>query len=102
MAKPRSHYVCQDCGAVAPKWTGRCEGCGAWNALVEESVQSAPGGLAGSLSGRARAGGKIAFVDLESESQPRPRLTSGIAEFDRVTGGAIGREPWRERVSQYV
>ncbi|HEY9538763.1 MAG TPA: DNA repair protein RadA, partial [Kiloniellaceae bacterium] len=51
MAKPRSHYVCQDCGAVAPKWTGRCEGCGAWNALVEESVQSAPGGLAGSLSG---------------------------------------------------
>src|SRR3546814_2917425 len=65
------------------------EGCGAWNALVEESVQSAPGGLAGSLSGRARAGGKIAFVDLESESQPRPRLTSGIAEFDRVTGGGL-------------
>jgi DNA repair protein RadA/Sms len=85
MAKPRSHYVCQDCGAAAAKWAGRCEACGAWNSLVEESVQSAPGGLAA----RGRAAGKIHFVDLESESQPRPRLVCGIAEFDRVTGGGL-------------
>jgi len=90
MVKPRSHYVCQDCGAVAPKWAGRCEGCGAWNSLVEETIQSAPGGLSGGgLGGRARAGGKIAFVDLDSESPPRPRLTCGLAEFDRVTGGGL-------------
>ncbi|MPZ11190.1 MAG: DNA repair protein RadA [Kiloniellaceae bacterium] len=85
MAKPRSQYVCQDCGAVAAKWAGRCEACGAWNSLVEESVQSAPGGLAGG----GRGAGKIRFVDLESESQPRPRLVCGIAEFDRVTGGGM-------------
>ena len=85
MAKPRSQYVCQDCGAVAAKWAGRCEGCGAWNSLVEESVQSTPGGL----SGRGKAAGRIQFVDLKSESQPRPRLTCGIAEFDRVTGGGL-------------
>ena len=85
MAKPRSHYVCQDCGAAAAKWAGRCEACGAWNSLVEESVQSAPGGLAA----RGRAAGKIHFVDLKSESQPRPRLVCGIAEFDRVTGGGL-------------
>ncbi|MGD1878863.1 MAG: DNA repair protein RadA [Kiloniellaceae bacterium] len=90
MAKPRSQYVCQDCGAVAAKWAGRCEGCGAWNSLVEETVQSMPGGLsAGGLSGRAKAAGKIQFVDLQSQSQPRPRLTCGIAEFDRVTGGGL-------------
>ncbi|WP_193370821.1 DNA repair protein RadA [Pelagibius marinus] len=86
MAKPRSQYVCQDCGAVAAKWTGRCEGCGAWNTLVEESVQRAPGGLSG---GGGKARGKIRFVDLQSESQPRPRLTCQIAEFDRVTGGGL-------------
>ncbi|HMA16250.1 MAG TPA: DNA repair protein RadA, partial [Kiloniellaceae bacterium] len=86
MAKPRSHYVCQDCGAVAPKWAGRCEACGAWNSLVEETAQSAPGGLSGAARGRAA---KIQFVDLESESRPRPRLTCGIAEFDRVTGGGL-------------
>ncbi|MEQ9608472.1 MAG: DNA repair protein RadA [Kiloniellaceae bacterium] len=85
MAKPRSQYVCQDCGAVTAKWAGRCEGCGAWNSLVEESVQAAPGGL----SGRGKAAGRIQFVDLKSESQPRPRLTCGIAEFDRVTGGGL-------------
>ncbi|GAB4356668.1 MAG: DNA repair protein RadA [Kiloniellaceae bacterium] len=85
MAKPRSQYVCQDCGAVAAKWAGRCEGCGAWNSLVEESIQSTPGGL----SGRSKAAGRIQFVDLKSESQPRPRLTCGIAEFDRVTGGGL-------------
>ncbi|MGF1593404.1 MAG: DNA repair protein RadA [Kiloniellaceae bacterium] len=85
MAKPRSQYVCQECGAVAAKWAGRCEACGAWNALVEESVRSAPGGLAA----RGRAGGRIQFVDLEGESQPRPRLVCGLGEFDRVTGGGL-------------
>ena len=85
MAKPRSQYVCQDCGAVAAKWAGRCEGCGAWNSLVEETLQRAPGGL----SGRGAAAAKIRFVDLESESRPRPRLVCGLAEFDRVTGGGL-------------
>ncbi|MEQ8354106.1 MAG: DNA repair protein RadA [Kiloniellaceae bacterium] len=89
MPKPRSQYVCQDCGAVAPKWAGRCEACGAWNALVEETVQRAPGGLTGGLSGGGKAAAKIHFVDLKSESQPRPRLVCGLAEFDRVTGGGI-------------
>ena len=90
MAKPRSQYVCQECGAVAAKWAGRCEACGAWNALVEESVGGTPGGLSGGgLSGRGRAASKIHFVDLESESQPRPRLVCGLGEFDRVTGGGL-------------
>jgi DNA repair protein RadA/Sms len=85
MAKPRSQYVCQDCGAVAAKWAGRCEGCGAWNSLSEEAVQATPGGL----SGRGAASRKIRFVDLQSESEPRPRLICGLAEFDRVTGGGL-------------
>ncbi len=90
MAKPRSQYVCQDCGAVAPKWAGRCEGCGAWNSLVEETLQRAPGGLSGGGgAGRGKAGAKIDFVDLKSESKPRPRMVSGLAEFDRVTGGGL-------------
>jgi DNA repair protein RadA/Sms len=90
MAKPRSQYVCQECGAVAPKWAGRCEACGAWNAMVEESTGGTPGGLSGGgLSGRGRAASKIHFVDLESESQPRPRLVCGLSEFDRVTGGGL-------------
>ena len=85
MAKAQSRYVCQDCGAVAAKWAGRCEACGAWNSMTEEVLEKTPGGL----SARGRSGGKIEFVDLESQSRPQPRLTCGLAEFDRVTGGGL-------------
>ncbi|MBM3602841.1 MAG: DNA repair protein RadA, partial [Alphaproteobacteria bacterium] len=35
-------YVCQSCGACTTKWSGRCEECGAWNSLTEESVVALP------------------------------------------------------------
>ncbi|HPQ82823.1 MAG TPA: hypothetical protein PL191_03715, partial [Candidatus Saccharimonas sp.] len=31
MAKAKSRFVCQQCGASFPKWTGKCENCGEWN-----------------------------------------------------------------------
>ncbi|MEN9708063.1 MAG: hypothetical protein RIQ68_471, partial [Pseudomonadota bacterium] len=31
MAKARSQFVCQSCGALSQKWAGRCEACGEWN-----------------------------------------------------------------------
>jgi DNA repair protein RadA/Sms len=37
VAKPTTRYACQTCGTVHPKWQGKCEGCGAWNTLVEET-----------------------------------------------------------------
>ena len=46
MARAQPRYVCQQCGAVHAKWTGRCDGCGAWNSLVEELPREAlPKGL---------------------------------------------------------
>ena len=36
MKSPKVVFVCQECGAQAPKWMGRCAECGAWNSLVEE------------------------------------------------------------------
>lgn len=44
----RSVYRCCDCGTDYPKWTGRCESCGAWNTLAEEIVSRRPGSLAAS------------------------------------------------------
>ncbi len=86
MSRTKSHYVCQACGTSHPKWVGRCDACGEWNSLVEEELASTPGGLKKSASARGRA---IAFQSLEGESQPLPRRTSGIAEFDRVPGGGL-------------
>ena len=39
---PKVVFVCQSCGAQAPKWMGRCVDCGAWNSLVEERVAVEP------------------------------------------------------------
>lgn len=85
MAKRNAHFVCQNCGSAFPKWAGRCENCGAWNALVEEAMPAAPPkGL-----GAAKRGKGVDLVALKGQSQPLPRRLTQIAEFDRVTGGGL-------------
>jgi len=83
-AKSQSRYACQQCGAVHPKWTGRCEACGAWNSLIEEQPRdSVPKGL------DRRGGRALDFVRLRGTSAGPPRRATGIAEFDRVCGGGL-------------
>ncbi len=84
MARATTHYVCQQCGASHRKWTGRCDDCGAWNSVTEEAVaEAAPKGVSG-------AGGRpVTFVPLEGSEDQSPRVTTGIAEFDRVCGGGL-------------
>lgn len=98
MAKPRVNFICQNCGAIAPRWQGKCEACGEWNSLVEE----APSAGIGALAARgARKGRVFPLEGLTGEQKPAPRLLSGIGELDRVTGGGfvpgsvllIGGEP---------
>ncbi len=98
MAKPRSSFICQNCGAVAPRWQGKCEACNEWNSLVEE----APSAGIGAVAARgARKGRVFALEGLTGEAKAPPRLLSGLAELDRVTGGGfvpgsvllIGGEP---------
>ncbi len=85
VAKRASQYVCQSCGAVAPKWSGRCESCGAWNAVIEEPrAADAPGGL-----GRGRRARKLDFHALDGPAENVPRRLTGIAELDRVCGGGL-------------
>ena len=38
MAKTRSMYVCQNCGAESVRWIGRCPSCSEWNTYVEERI----------------------------------------------------------------
>jgi DNA repair protein RadA/Sms len=88
LAKQSSRFVCQSCGAAFAKWSGRCEGCGEWNSIVEETPRTAaPGGL-GKSAGRGRPQ-PLALVSLSGAAEPPPRLVSGIAEFDRVAGGGL-------------
>jgi DNA repair protein RadA/Sms len=84
MAKPVARFVCQACGAVHPKWQGRCDGCGEWNTLAEEVVE-ARGPSAKPVSG----GRRVEFLPLKGETAPPPRIVTGIAELDRVLGGGF-------------
>src|SRR5690349_14381751 len=87
MAKSSLSFVCQNCGAAYNRWQGKCEACGEWNTLVEEE-----GATAVPVSIRSkRKGRQFALESLSGKSQEAPRLSSGMAELDRVTGGGFVR-----------
>ena len=83
--KRRIIYVCQQCEAQAPQWLGRCPECGEWNTLLEtpEPRPPAPGPLATNRSGST----PVALDDVIL--QDTPRISTSIAELDRVLGGGI-------------
>ncbi|GAA6187381.1 DNA repair protein RadA [Litorivita sp. NS0012-18] len=85
MAKTKS-FRCSACGANFTKWSGRCDGCGDWNTIVEEAPLSA-GPASKSLG--AKRGAALDLSDLSTEEAPPPRTTSGIGELDRVLGGGL-------------
>jgi DNA repair protein RadA/Sms len=91
MARPQARYACQQCGTVHAKWTGRCEGCGAWNSLIEEQPREGPPSGLGkrSLGKDRRSGNSVGFVGLTGPTMLPSRRATGIAEFDRVCGGGF-------------
>ena len=84
MVKSTTRFVCQTCGALTAKWAGRCESCGEWNTIIEETAEARPG-----PAGKAASGRKVGFVGLAGTAEPPPRSATGIAELDRVLGGGL-------------
>lgn len=87
MAKAKSQFICQDCGAVSPRWSGKCDSCEQWNTLVEERAESGVGAAPGAR--RLNGGHAVELVAMDGDMDEAPRLPTGIAEFDRVTGGGL-------------
>jgi DNA repair protein RadA/Sms len=87
MPKPHTSFICQHCGAVSQRWQGRCDACGRWNTIIEET--GSPG--ISTLSAQARRKGRIIGLSslTETNAPVAPRVTTGIAEFDRVAGGGL-------------
>ncbi|MFO7769873.1 MAG: DNA repair protein RadA [Roseovarius gahaiensis] len=79
-------FTCSACGASFSKWSGRCDGCGEWNTIVEEAPLSA-GPASKSLG--AKRGTPITLTDLSAKETPPPRTGSGMDELDRVLGGGL-------------
>ena len=86
MSRRTLSFICQNCGAAAPRWQGKCEACGEWNTLAQEGAERPAG--PGRKAGKGRL---FALEPLTGEAHEAPRLPSGVAEFDRVTGGGFVR-----------
>lgn len=99
MARTRTVYRCTECGAEYSKWQGRCDTCGDWNTLVEETA--APKAAAGKVGAGAarRMGGSASLAEggtvvaaprlRDVSGSERERWQTGLGEFDFVLGGGI-------------
>jgi DNA repair protein RadA/Sms len=88
MSRRALTFVCQNCGAVFGRWQGKCDSCGEWNTISEESgdmpVAAGPGKP-------RRLGRPFVLHPLSGSVEDAPRTPCAIAELDRVTGGGFVR-----------
>ena len=86
MARPVSEYVCNNCGHVTTKWSGRCEACGQWNTISEMAGSAAPPIGRGAKKTKGKS---VELAPLAGNGKEPERRKSGIGEFDRVLGGGL-------------
>ena len=86
MARAASEYVCNQCGDVTTKWSGKCDSCGQWNTISEIAGSSAP---PIGRSAKKTKGKSVELSPLAGDDKELVRRTSGINEFDRVLGGGL-------------
>lgn len=85
MAKVKTIYTCQACGAEFPKWSGQCNVCNAWNVLVEEIQKP---NASRNLTYAGDVVPRLTTMD-EVSIQEEQRLSLGLKELDRVLGGGL-------------
>ena len=88
MAKARSNFVCQNCGASYPKWVGKCENCGEWNSLVEQAAAPTGNSALARSVGRGKVLQAQSMRSISSEKSVA-RLSTGISDLDVVLGGGV-------------
>jgi DNA repair protein RadA/Sms len=79
--KPKTAYVCAECGATALQWFGACPSCGAAGSLSETVTERS-----GVRSNRVAA---MAVALSEVQPKSLERIPTGIDELDRALGGGL-------------
>lgn len=88
MAKIKTQFICQQCGARAPKWTGKCDNCGQWNSFVEEVVAT----VGKSAVDQSMSSGnvlKAQAMNSITKSDSTARMSTGFDDLDSVLGGGV-------------
>ncbi|WP_343729129.1 DNA repair protein RadA [Duganella sp.] len=89
MAKAKTNYSCNECGATATKWTGQCSSCHQWNTMVETVVEAGGNNRYSQPAHQslAQTAPVLSLADIDAIDVPR--FGTGIEEFDRVLGGGL-------------
>ena len=89
MAKVKSAFYCQNCGAQYSKWQGQCNSCKSWNTIAEELIQISKKGdwKSGSKQEKQRISKPLKISEIDTTKNPR--LDSKDSEINRVLGGGI-------------
>lgn len=88
MAKTKTAYFCQNCGAQYAKWVGQCTSCKQWNTVVEEVVQKPDKSSWKNSENRDnRVSKSIAVSNISTDKEIRIHLLD--QEFNRVLGGGL-------------
>ena len=85
--KIKTSFVCSECGYSAPKWSGQCPQCRAWNTMNEEIITAAPKSLSASSFIRRDTGSVKPVSQIEQSDEIRYK--TGTGELDRVLGGGL-------------
>ncbi len=85
MGKIKTVYICSQCGATFPTWSGRCASCGSWNTLTEEIKTKSQ---AKKERGKSSYNRPIPITKASIEEK-QERLSTGIKTLDEALGGGI-------------
>lgn len=88
-SKTKTVYLCTECGADFPKWSGKCPSCGEWNTLKEYKVGPDEPGVRIRKDRLASNNYPTPLSEVSGESAPRMDLKDG--ELNRVLGGGLVR-----------
>ncbi|MCD4665466.1 MAG: DNA repair protein RadA, partial [Bacteroidales bacterium] len=87
MAKTKTIFFCQNCGAQSAKWIGRCPSCGEWNTYVEEVIKRDTDKNRQVVPGRKGEPQPVLIPDIETGKEIR--IDTCNHEFNRVLGGGL-------------
>jgi DNA repair protein RadA/Sms len=90
MAKDKSIFTCTDCGGTTPRWLGKCPACGAWNTLIESTLDSS-GSSKNRYTSQFQALAKTSALTKlgDIEATDIDRTATGLEELDRALGGGV-------------
>lgn len=84
--KAKTHFECQHCGYISPRYLGKCPNCNSWNSLVEEKIQD----TSDRRSRTTLTGKKMQPMRLnEVVARKEPRVKTDLEELNRVLGGGV-------------